>query len=54
MSQRASGVLDVAEEHDYQIWRAVGLVLEGVAMTGLGQAEEGLARMDRGIALTRD
>jgi hypothetical protein len=51
VSQRASGVLEVAEEHDYQIWKAVGLVLEGVAMTGRGKAEEGLARMDRGIAL---
>jgi predicted ATPase/class 3 adenylate cyclase len=49
--QRASGVLEVAEEQDYQIWKAVGLVLQGVAMTGLGQPEEGLARMDQGTAL---
>jgi len=49
--QRASGVLEVAEEQDYPIWQAVGLVLEGVAMTGLGRPEEGIARMDRGIAL---
>jgi predicted ATPase/class 3 adenylate cyclase len=49
--QRASGVLEVAEEQDYQIWKAVGLVLQGVAMTGLGQPEEGLPRMDQGIAL---
>src|SRR4029450_11704833 len=48
---RGSGVLEVAEEHDYPIWRALGLALEGVAMTGLGRAEEGLARLDRGIAL---
>jgi predicted ATPase/class 3 adenylate cyclase len=51
VQQRASGVLEVAEEQDYQIWKAVGLVLEGVAMTGLGQREEGLARMDQGTAL---
>ncbi len=51
VQQRAGEVLEVAEEHDYQIWKAVGLALQGVAMTGLGQPEEGLARMDRGIAL---
>jgi predicted ATPase len=49
--QRAGGVLEVAEEQDYQIWKAVGLVLEGVAMTGLGQPEEGLPRMEQGTAL---
>jgi tetratricopeptide (TPR) repeat protein len=51
VQQRASGVLEIAEEQDYQIWKAVGLVLQGVAMTGLGRPEEGLARMDQGIAL---
>jgi predicted ATPase/class 3 adenylate cyclase len=49
--ERASGVLDVAEEHDYQIWRALALALQGAAMTGLGRPEEGLARIDQGIAL---
>jgi predicted ATPase/class 3 adenylate cyclase len=49
--ERASGVLDVAEEHDYQIWRALALALQGTAMTGLGRPEEGLARIDQGIAL---
>jgi adenylate cyclase len=49
--QRADGVLEVAEEHDYPIWRAVGLVLQGVALAGLGEPDEGSARMDRGIAL---
>ena len=48
---RGNGVLEVAEEHDYSIWRALGLALEGAAMTGLGRSEEGLARIDRGIAL---
>jgi hypothetical protein len=49
--ERAIGVLDVAEEHDYQIWRALAVTLQGTAMTGLGQPEEGLARIDQGIAL---
>ena len=51
VQERADRVLEVAEEHDYPIWKAVGLVLQGVAMTGLGQSEEGLARVDRGTAL---
>ena len=51
VQQRASGVLEVAEEQDYQIWKAAGLALQGVAMTGLGRPEEGLARMEQGIAL---
>jgi hypothetical protein len=49
--ERASGVLDVAEEHDYQIWRALALALQGAAVTGLGRPAEGLARIDQGIAL---
>ena len=53
VQERASGVLEVAEEHDYQIWTALGLVLRGAALTGLGQPEEGLALSDRGIALYR-
>ena len=47
---RASEVLEVAEEHDYQIWGALALTLQGAATTGLGRPEEGLARIDRGIA----
>jgi predicted ATPase/class 3 adenylate cyclase len=49
--ERADGVLEIAEEHDYQIWRALGLALQGAALTGLGDPEEGLARIDRGVAL---
>jgi hypothetical protein len=44
-------VLEIAEEQGYQVWSALGLVLQGVAMTGLGRPEEGLARSDQGIAL---
>jgi predicted ATPase/class 3 adenylate cyclase len=49
--ERASRVLDIAEEHDYQIWRALALALQGAAMTGLSRAEAGLARVDQGISL---
>jgi predicted ATPase/class 3 adenylate cyclase len=49
--ERASGVLEIAKEHDYHIWRALALVLQGVAMTGLGDVEEGLLQTDQGLAL---
>jgi predicted ATPase/class 3 adenylate cyclase len=51
VEQRANEVVEVAAEHDYPIWSAVGMALQGVAMTGHGNAEEGLARMEQGIAL---
>jgi tetratricopeptide (TPR) repeat protein len=44
-------VLKIAEEHDYRIWRALGLVLQGVSEAGLGHPEAGLARTEQGIAL---
>jgi predicted ATPase/class 3 adenylate cyclase len=48
---RASRVLEIAEEHDYQVWGALALILQGVAMTGQGRSEEGLARSDQGITM---
>jgi predicted ATPase/class 3 adenylate cyclase len=48
--ERATGVLDIAEAHDYVIWGALGLTLRGVAEAGLGRPEDGLASIDRGIA----
>jgi predicted ATPase/class 3 adenylate cyclase len=48
---RAVGVLDVADEHDLEIWRALGTCLLGAAKTALGRAEEGLAEIRDGIAL---
>jgi tetratricopeptide (TPR) repeat protein len=49
--ERSGRVLDVAEEHDYETWGALGLALQGAAMVGLGRSAEGLDRMNRGIAL---
>jgi predicted ATPase len=40
--QSAQTVLDIAEERDFQIWRAVGSCLRGAAMAGMGSADEGL------------
>jgi tetratricopeptide (TPR) repeat protein len=49
--ERAGQVLRVADEHDYAIWKALGLVLQGVASTGIGRPEEGVAQAERGIAM---
>jgi predicted ATPase/class 3 adenylate cyclase len=49
--RRADDVLEVADEQDYAIWKAVGMVLRGVALSGRGRSEEGIACMERGIAL---
>ncbi len=48
---RAQAVLDIAEEHEFQIWRAVATCLHGAALTGMGQAEEGLMQTNRGMDL---
>jgi predicted ATPase/class 3 adenylate cyclase len=50
---RGVAVLDVADEHDLVIWKALGTCLLGAAKTGLGQPEEGLAEISDGIAMYR-
>jgi hypothetical protein len=49
--ERGAAVVRIAEEHDYQIWKAIGLTLHGVTTAALGDPETGLARTERGIAL---
>jgi tetratricopeptide (TPR) repeat protein len=51
MRDRAVGVLDVADEHDLEIWRALGTCLLGSAKTGLGRLEEGMAQIGEGIGM---
>jgi tetratricopeptide (TPR) repeat protein len=46
----AQAVLEIAEEHEFQIWRAVGTCLLGASQAGAGQAEEGRARIENGMA----
>jgi len=48
---RALGMLEVADDHDLPIWKAIGTVLLGAASTGLGQAEQGLSEIREGIDL---
>jgi tetratricopeptide (TPR) repeat protein len=52
--RRAGEVLKIAEEHDYAIWEALGLVLQGVAAASLGRGDEGVAQTERGIAMYQD
>jgi predicted ATPase/class 3 adenylate cyclase len=51
MRDSAVGVLDVADEHDLEIWGALGTILLGAAKTGLDRSEEGLTEIREGIAL---
>jgi hypothetical protein len=51
LRDRAVGLLDIADERDLHIWRALGTCLLGAAKTGLGRSEEGLAEIRDGIAL---
>jgi adenylate cyclase len=50
---RALAALEVADEHELTIWKAVGTCLLGVAQTELGRWDEGLAGIQNGIALYR-
>ena len=45
-----SGLLDVADEYELPIWRALGTVLLGAAKTDLGHFDEGLAEIADGVA----
>jgi predicted ATPase/class 3 adenylate cyclase len=49
--ERAAGVLDVVEDHEFQIWRAVGTCLLGAAETAMGHHDEGLAQIRQGMDL---
>ncbi|RPI10127.1 MAG: hypothetical protein EHM63_03605, partial [Actinobacteria bacterium] len=44
-------LLGVADAHDYAVWRALGIVLRGTAMVGSGDADAGLAEVERGFSL---
>jgi hypothetical protein len=49
--ERAAGVLDVVEDHEFPIWRAVGTCLLGAAETAMGHHDEGLAQIRQGMEL---
>ncbi len=45
----AQALLDVADEHGFQVWSAVGACLNGVALAATGSPEEGLPLIHRGV-----
>lgn len=49
--ERAVSLLEMADEHDFQIWTAAGSSLLGAAQVGLGRYEEGLANVRGGMDL---
>jgi predicted ATPase len=49
--ERALGVLDVVDEHELPIWRAVGTCLLGASNTGLGDPAQGLSQIQEGIEM---
>jgi predicted ATPase/class 3 adenylate cyclase len=51
VSARAAESLQVANANDYPIWRALGLVMQGVARASFGEVEEGVAQVEHGIEL---
>jgi predicted ATPase/class 3 adenylate cyclase len=53
MRDRAVGAVDVADEYDLPIWRAVGTVLLGAAKTDFGHLDEGLDEIRDGVAQYR-
>lgn len=48
---RSEELRAVASENEYAIWETLATVLEGVALTGLGSLEEGVAKTEAGIRL---
>ncbi len=47
---RATRLLEVAEDYEFRIWSAIGSCLLGAAQTALGEPEAGLARVAEGMA----
>jgi predicted ATPase/class 3 adenylate cyclase len=52
--EHAAQVLHVEQQHDFPIWKALGTCLLGIADAQLGRTEEGLARVNEGIALYQE
>ena len=52
--EHAVRVLEVVQQHDFPIWRALGTFLLGMANAELGRAEEGLVQVNEGVALYQE
>ena len=47
--ESAQALLEVADAHGFQIWRAVGSCLLGTTLVEFGSAEKGLALIEQGL-----
>lgn len=47
--ERGQSVLNLSEEHGFQIWSAVGTCLRGAALVAMGSVEMGLALIENGL-----
>jgi predicted ATPase len=47
--ERGQAVLNLAEEHGFHIWSAIGTCLRGAALVNMGSIEMGLALVEKGI-----
>jgi predicted ATPase/class 3 adenylate cyclase len=48
---RAAELLQLANAHDYPIWRALALMFQGLARIGFGETDDGIAQLENGIVL---
>jgi predicted ATPase/class 3 adenylate cyclase len=48
---RAVELVEVAREHEFEVWKALGLVLQGAATAALGRADEGVDLVERGLEI---
>jgi hypothetical protein len=47
-------VLDVAVKHEFQIWNAVGICLQGAGLAIIGRAEQGMVQFQHGMDIYQE
>jgi adenylate cyclase len=52
--ERGQAVLNLAEDHGFHIWSAIGTCLRGAALVNMGSIEMGLALVEKGIESYRE
>jgi tetratricopeptide (TPR) repeat protein len=50
----AEMALEIAENYDYQIWKAVVACLYGAALAGTGRIEDGISKFNQGLEMYAD
>ncbi|MFU8773327.1 MAG: hypothetical protein ACNA8H_13025, partial [Anaerolineales bacterium] len=47
--EHSQAVLELVDEYEFDIWKAVGLCLQGAALVRLGKIDEGLSQIHLGM-----